>query len=310
MIKLKVPVLVNPYDARGRWWKVAIHSHTTNSDGHITPAESIGIYRRLGCDAVAITDHEYVTRDNGHRGKPLLIPSAEITGPPDILYLGARETGKISMAGHGLQGTIDRIGRRGGIAVVAHPSWSGLTTMDLMGARNYVAMEVYNQVCQDLNGKGRSVELWDHLLSEGRRVWGLADDDAHFDLGSWRGGAGHAWLWVKAPRLTVKDILKALRTGAFHGTQGPRFYSIRYRGGRFSIRTSPVKRLHIISAKVGAGGIAVAKGRAGATSWQLDVMKKQLNITKYVRFEAVDAQGRTAWSNPLFVVGRGIRFWG
>ena len=307
--KKRAPVLSNPYAAGGRWWKVAIHCHTTNSDGHISPGQAIRIYRRQGCHALAITDHEHVTRFPGHRGRPLLIPSAEVSAPEDTLYLGATETGPLDIAGRGLQATIDLITRRGGVAVVAHPSWSDLTTPDLLKVRGYVALEAYNQVCQDLNGKGRSVEIWDHLLTRGRRVWGFADDDAHFDPGGGRGSAGHAWLWVKARRLSVAGILASLRSGSFHATQGPRIFSVDYRRGRFTIRTSPVARLHMISAQVGAGGAWFSRSRRGDTVWRVDILKQRLNVTRYVRFEAVDARGRTAWSNPLYVKGSGIRFW-
>jgi len=301
------PEFRNPYATRGRWWRVALHCHTTNSDGHVAPATAVAIYRRLGYDAVAITDHDCVTRLTAHRGRPLLIPSAELNGPPDTLYYGAGETGKVAIGGRGLQPTIDAVRARGGLAVVAHPSWSGLADAPLLRAKGYAGFEIMNQVTQDLNGTGRSVEKWDHVLAAGKRVWGFASDDCHF--GEWRGRPGSAWVWVKAPALTVRGILRALAKGAFHATTGPRILGVSARHGRIELGTSPAARVHLISERTGAGGAWLARNRRGDTRWTIDIVKARLNVTRYARLEVLDRRGRTAWSNPLFVIGRGVRFW-
>lgn len=39
-----------------------LHVHTTFSDGHLSPLEMARIYRDLGFDFIAITDHEYMTK--------------------------------------------------------------------------------------------------------------------------------------------------------------------------------------------------------------------------------------------------------
>jgi len=301
------PRFDNPYSLPGRWWKVGVHIHTTNSDGHVSPERAVRIYRSLGYDAIAIADHNFITRPDGPRGRPLLIPSAEISGPPDILWLGAHGAGKTPIGGAGLQPTLDRIRSRGGLAVVAHPSWSDLLDRDLMSRRGLIAIEIYNSVAQDLNGRGSSVELWDHLLGRGKRVWGLADDDTHF--GEWRGRPGRAWLWVKSPRLAVPDLLRAIRRGAFHGTTGPRILAAEARRGILRLRTSPAARVHFVSAGIGAGSCMVAPKSRPATRWEFDIMRGQLNVTRYARFEVIDSAGRCAWSNPLLVKGGGIRFW-
>lgn len=37
--------------------KVGLHTHTTRSDGRVTPEESAAIYKAAGYDAIAFTDH-------------------------------------------------------------------------------------------------------------------------------------------------------------------------------------------------------------------------------------------------------------
>ena len=40
-----------------RRYKINLHTHTTVSDGHRTPAEAAKIYKNAGYDAIALTDH-------------------------------------------------------------------------------------------------------------------------------------------------------------------------------------------------------------------------------------------------------------
>ena len=40
--------------------KGALHTHTTCSDGQLTPAELVAAYRELGFQFVAITDHDHL----------------------------------------------------------------------------------------------------------------------------------------------------------------------------------------------------------------------------------------------------------
>jgi hypothetical protein len=310
--KFRPPVFENPYRAPGRWWKVAIHMHTTNSDGHRSPRAVVATYRRLGCHAIAITDHDKLTRVPGHRGRPLLIPALEVSGPvaPHFLHLGAREpAGKIRLGAQKLQDAVRAVNRLGGLAVIAHPSWSGLADADLLPLSGYLGIEIYNHVCDDLNGRGRSVEKWDHLLERGRRVWGLAVDDAHFDRGGLRGAPGHGWIMVKAPRLGVRAVLDAVRRGSFYATRGPLIRSVSSAPGRLRITTSPADRVHLVAAGCGSGGTRFARENGNRTGWTFEFVKDRWNVTGYARFEVVDSRGRTAWSNPLFVRSGGGRFW-
>jgi len=41
----------------GRFWRGNLHTHSTNSDGNLSPAETVAWYRDSGYDFVAMTDH-------------------------------------------------------------------------------------------------------------------------------------------------------------------------------------------------------------------------------------------------------------
>jgi hypothetical protein len=302
---VRAPSFDDPCRVPGRWWKVGFHAHTVNSDGRLKPEEMAAEYARHGCDAMVISDHDYVTRLEARRGWPLPIPAVEVMGRPDVICLPARGEGRISWGGRGLQETIDRIRRRGGMAIVAHPSWSGLSGEKLKKVSGFAALEIYNHARTILNGRTHSTQVWDELLETGARVWGVAGDDAH-DARL----VAKAFLRVKSPSLTVNGILAALRRGAFYSSQGPRIHGIRTGGGRIRIRTSPAMRVYFISGGEGGGWGRFAPGGKPRTRWSFDIIREELNVEKFARFEVVDARGRVAWSNPLFVRGRGIRFWG
>ncbi len=46
---------------RKKAYKIQLHCHTTESDGQLSPADAMLEYKRLGFDAVAITDHDSLT---------------------------------------------------------------------------------------------------------------------------------------------------------------------------------------------------------------------------------------------------------
>ncbi len=62
------------------------------------------------------------------------------------------------------------------------------------------------------------------VLGQGKRIWGVAGDDAHLNPKKrYYSEAGLGWveLWAAAPTETA--IRDALKEGAFFSTQGPVF---------------------------------------------------------------------------------------
>ena len=50
--------------------KGALHTHTTKSDGKLTPDEVLRRYRDLGFDFIALTDHDFLLRPNSYADVP------------------------------------------------------------------------------------------------------------------------------------------------------------------------------------------------------------------------------------------------
>lgn len=288
--------LINPFTLPGNWYQGNLHSHTTNSDGGGTPEEVVARYRAAGHDFLALTDHWHTTDPAGLAPEGfLLLPSFEWDGDRTelgdtyhILGLGLRTVGRPPELST-VQEAIDWIAGEGGLAVIAHPSWSGLTAAELLRWEGYVGIEVFNTVCGKLNGKPTSSVQWDDVLARGRCLWGFAVDDYHRHPSE-----ACARVMVKAPALTVDSILAALRTGCFYSTCGPTIEEVQLADDTTHVRTSPVREISFMGqAWVGRNYSAPDGELITEASYTLQGWER------YLRLECVDAEGRRAWTNPV-----------
>ena len=49
------------FSETGSWYKGNLHSHTTNSDGRLTPEQSAAYYREHGYSFLCFSEHDYYT---------------------------------------------------------------------------------------------------------------------------------------------------------------------------------------------------------------------------------------------------------
>ena len=281
----------NPYDKPGNWnwYKGAIHIHTANSDGAHSPSEVIKWYKERGYDFIAVTDHSFVTDTTSYKtnkfitigGEELLSKTGEVLGLNIFTSILDEES-----FGEQVQNVL----KQGGLAIIAHPEFAGMQFQDLERVEGYVAIEIYNNICELLNGTGYALHYWDYLLQKGRKVWGIASDDAH----KLPEQGDKAWIKVKAADLAVEDILKSIEDGAFYSTQGPEIGTIQTDKDYILVKTSAVKTIRFIER-----GVSLAPEIVGRkiTNGEYQLRGDE----KYVRIEAIDARGRIAWSNPIFV---------
>src|SRR5512136_969408 len=70
----------NPFTAPGRWYRGNLHTHTTVSDGALTPEETAAAYRRADYDFLALTDHRTVAELADPPAGLLMLLGAELHG--------------------------------------------------------------------------------------------------------------------------------------------------------------------------------------------------------------------------------------
>ena len=109
-----------------KWYKGNLHTHTTESDGAKTPDEVKRLYKDLGYDFLAITDHWHVSEPGDYEGM-LLLSGVEYDWSKDGCYhivgYGLKDEPKL-VKSDPPQKYIDGIKSCGGVVTLAHPAWS------------------------------------------------------------------------------------------------------------------------------------------------------------------------------------------
>lgn len=283
-----------------RWVKAGLHCHTVESDGGLTPEATVARYRELGYQCVGITDHLAVTpAEHLSTADMLVIDATENGGDPDIIGVGVQAA---IAAGAPLNQRAQALAEQGGFTIAAHPTYCGAAADVYLACPQLMAMEILNAYCDEAYCNGYATELWDMVLGRGRRIWGVASDDAHLNpRKAYYSDAGQAWVQIQTAELTRHAVLAALKCGAFYATQGPHFHTLSADGQSIELTCTPVQQVRWRTFG-SAGSVQRADTPSGISQACLPV---GLGLRGYVRIELVDAQGLRAWSNPLFLEAGG-----
>ncbi|MFH1761107.1 MAG: CehA/McbA family metallohydrolase [bacterium] len=284
--------LLNSYNPKGKYWlKGNLHCHTDRSDGACSTQQIIDIYKNLGCDFLMISDHDVLSNYQGlDAGGMVLIPGNEIClRGPHLLHVNASRTFKPEKD---RQQVINEI-NKDGFAICNHPRWkedyNHIPFSDLMKWKNYSGIEIYNYLCMLQDGSGDAVDVWDRLLSSGRRVWGYANDDAHRDY-----ECGKAWNVVFVEEISLDAIIKALQKGSFYASTGVDFTCFEVDGLTIRVKSSNAQKLMVSSEH---------------NQRCLEVMGNEIEYTikksdcSFVRITGFGGPEQYAWTQPFYIEG-------
>ena len=283
----------------GIWLRGNLHTHTTVSDGVMSPEDCIRLYKEKGYDFLCLTDH-HKTQLGGQQDGVLILAGVELNNnsfSPRVCYhitgAGVKHPVDDILPTDAPQKMVDALRAAGAFVTLAHPAWSLMTDENIRNLQGYDAIEIYNGVSDFYSGRGDSSIQLDNLAAGGRLTGITAADDTHF----YGPDAGSGWVMVRAAARTQQAILQALFEKRYYATQGPALYSLqRLEDGRITVQTSPLARILFYSDSFYSAQ-RVQEAPAGGTLTAAEYTPASTDT--WVRVEGIDAAGKHVWSNYI-----------
>lgn len=291
--------------------KGGLHCHTTRSDGKGTPEEVIRMHEENGYDFLALTDHRFYNYENFAQGSAItIIPGMEFDagfdndygfrcfhtvclGPDDDTNGFAQderiESGKVKDQ-FDFQKYLDLFSAKNNITFYCHPEWSSTPARYFDKLVGEFAMEVWNSGCAIESESDYNAPYWDEMLGLGHKIWGVAVDDGHKMYQHCNG-----WVMVNCEN-KVKSILSALKAGEFYSSCGPFIKDFYVENGIAHVEAEPCSKITFNADRHPTRVISAQEGKL-ITHAELDLR----NDYTYIRATVVDADGKRAWTNPIFI---------
>jgi hypothetical protein len=296
----------NPYDevdwntATSR--KANFHTHTTQSDGNMSPDAVIDTYASYGYAALALTDHNLVTYPwSDYSRDPATVGMVDVEGNElsyghhiVSLFCGYASTSSDETA------LLTGVGEAGGLAFIAHPgrySYDAQWYADHYLAHSHcVGQEIYNQGDRYPDDR----KLWDEVLTilmPDRPVWGFSNDDAHQLAHMGR----NRTYFPFTGDLTQNAVSNALIQGSFYATYST---SSTYEPPLVTgIEIDEVNGVITLTASNYTSVSWISGGTEVATGESIDLSATP-GVVDYVRAELVGPEGST-YLNPFGISGSG-----
>ena len=293
-----------------RLLKGALHCHTTRSDGSGTPEEVIRLHKENGYDFMALTDHrKYNYKNYAPETDMLIIPGMEMDRGIEgregvhcfhIVCIGKPEgenpyqQDQVFDSGlvkdqFAMQPLLDQWHEDGQLTIYCHPEWSNTPAREFDQLKGNFAMEIWNSGCVIENGLDTNAAWWDELLMQGQKIYGVATDDGHAMHQHCKG-----WVRVNADR-SIHSVRRALLEGAFYSSCGPEIYDFYIEDGQAVIECSPCAEIVVRT------DIYPCPRLYSPTADLTRHTFKVPGCARYLRITVTDAQGRRAWTNPIFL---------
>lgn len=257
----------------GNFYKANLHSHTTFSDGTLTPEQSKQAYQNQGYSIIAFTDHR-VYKNHKHLNDDnfLAIAGYEIDINEKDKDWSIAKTYHINLYDTNpnknieekektplpeqdykdfekLNNYISDMKKLGFIACYNHPFWSLQNYDDMKCLKGFWGMEIYNYGCEHDGLYGYNPQSYDEMLRLGNKMYCVSTDDNHnmepFDSPLCDSFGG--FTMIKANNLTYENIIDSLLKGNFYSSMGPEIKELYIENDILYIKTSSVEKIFVIT---------------------------------------------------------------
>lgn len=260
-----------------QYFKANLHTHTTISDGKLSPEETKKAYKDKGYQILCLTDHHVVV-DHSAMNDPdfLMLTGVEVNyneqsdkpwynlpvyhlnliakRPDNLWYPGVPSTyfpnvapylDKMDFDGvvydyspESVNAMIKRANEMGFLVMYNHPTWSNQSYPDYAPLKGLWGMELRNSECCVMGNDENNARVFKDLLNLGNQVYPLGTDDMH-KLES----LGCSWIMVGAAELTYGSVIDALEKGDFYMSCGPEILSLTTDGNTLKVTCSDARQV-------------------------------------------------------------------
>lgn len=260
--------LISPYLCQ---FKANMHSHSTFSDGKLTPEELKAAYKEHGYSIFAFSDHITVKEHTDLADDEFLpLTSAEL----DISEQGERsfnlrksfhfniisrdpehfEQIKYNSKSFNTE-YINRIIReakeKNYFVTANHPNWSLFTEDEFLQLEGLNGFELYNCITANFGGAlSFTPEIYLYLLRNGKRIFPIGADDNHsfcMPFSHPNNDSFGGFTYILSDKLEYSKIINALDSGNMYCSTGPQFFEISAENDIISIKTSNVRQISVLT---------------------------------------------------------------
>ena len=258
------------------YYKAALHTHSTMSDGKQTPEEVKRSHREKGYQILCITDHNInVSYPELNEPDFLMLTGMEINTRqeepwdvfndktyhllfiakrPDNLWQPLPRWGKTAdrpgwseqaenmSRAYDIQAVNAMIARgneKGFLCCYNHPVWSRQDYTDYAPLEGLWGMELCNSGSNFAYDKNNA-DIYRQMCAMGKGIMPIGTDDSHSEP-----RIGLAWTMIGAPELTYESVIAALEKGDLYVSTGVQIHSLTVEGEALQITCSPAARIHL-----------------------------------------------------------------
>ncbi len=261
-----------------RYFKANLHTHSTISDGKLTPEKVKEGYKALGYQILCLTDHNIIV-DHSDMNDPdfLMLTGIEINvNAPDWSWTGGKtyhmnliskdpsnlwsptkiyrrfpdsaayedkmqcENMALECNPESINTMIEKANEKGFLVMYNHPTWSCQTYQDYAGLKGLWGMELRNSECCMIGHNENNARVFKEMLNSGAKVFPLGTDDMHSPR-----AMGQSWIMVGAKELRYNSVIEALEKGDFYMSCGPEIHDISIEGNLLKVTCSDAQQIRL-----------------------------------------------------------------
>ncbi len=202
-----------------------------------------------------------------------------------------------------VQKNVDAVREVEGVPHINHPNFSWAIPAEVLARiKNDKLIEIHNghPPVHNHGGGGSPCmeEVWDQLLSGGKRIYGIAVDDAHHFVGEFaenRANPGRGWVSVRSGPRDARSILSQMEQGLFYASTGVELDSIRVTARDITIHIQQRGDFRFTTEFIGRGGRVLKTSGSSRPSYRIQ------GNEMYVRARVTNSGGERAWVQPVFL---------